>query len=201
MFDVISSWIAKAGPLGVFLLMFVENLFPPIPSEVIMPLAGYQAAAGAMSFGGVVAAGTLGSVLGALAWYGVGRYVGLDRLATWAERHGRWLTLRPDEVRRADEWFRRYGVVAVCVGRSLPGVRGVICIPAGIAGMPIVPFLVSCSLGSLAWCTLLTVAGYVLRANFRLVEHWLNPVTTAFLLICIATYLYRVATFRLASPI
>lgn len=196
MFDLITRLIVGGGLWGVFLLMLVENLVPVIPSEIIMPMAGFQTALGHLGFVAVVLAGTLGSIIGAIAWYGFGRWLGLERMIRWSELHGRWLTLTPGELRRAQGWFERYGAVAVCIGRTLPGVRGVICIPAGVAAMPFVPFLVWSSLGSLIWCALLTGAGVVLQSRFALLDRWLNPVTTAFVIICLAIYLLRVATFR-----
>ena len=196
MFEIVARFIAQGGALGVCMLMLVENVFPPLPSELIMPLAGFDVAKGGLTWWGAVLAGTAGSVAGALAWYGLGRWLGLARLERWSTRHGRWLTLTPGEVRRADAWFRRRGSWAVGVGRCLPGVRGVICIPAGIAGMPLGSFLVACTLGSLAWCVLLVEAGRLLRAHYDRVQAWLDPVGSGFLLFCVAAYLYRVATFR-----
>lgn len=200
MFDLITRLIAGGGVWGVFLLMLVENLVPVIPSEIIMPMAGFEAALGHLSFVAVVLVGTLGSTVGAVAWYGFGRWLGLERMIRWSERHGRWLTLTPGELRRAHGWFERYGALAVCVGRTLPGVRGVICIPAGVSGMPFVPFLIWSSVGSLIWCALLTGAGALLQSRFTLLDRWLNPLTTAFVVFGVGIYVLRVATFKGARP-
>src|SRR3546814_4878679 len=111
--------------------MLAENVFPPIPSEVILPLAGYTAAQGRGSLWVVAIAGTLGSAAGAVLWYYVGRWIGIERLKRFASRHGRWLTLTPGEVNHVDRWFDRYGRWAVLFGRMVPGVRTLISVPAG----------------------------------------------------------------------
>lgn len=162
---------------GLALLMFIENVFPPIPSELIMPLAGFLAAQGKMSFAGIVVAGTIGSVFGALPLYWIGLKLGKARLERLAERHGRWLTVSPEDIDRADDWFSRHGRKAVFLGRLVPGVRSLIAIPAGLHEMPMVPFLVFTMLGSAAWTTLLATAGYQLGAQFREVEKYLDPVS------------------------
>ena len=112
MFDWITSILQTTGYLGVALLMFVENVFPPIPSELVMPLAGFNAARGDQALWGMIAAGTVGSVAGALFWYWVGRRVGADRLKRLAAKHGRWLTLHPSDIDRVTDWFRRRGRIA-----------------------------------------------------------------------------------------
>lgn len=108
--DWIIGLIEQGGYAGVALLMFLENLFPPIPSELIMPLAGFAAANEEMHIAGVIAAGTAGTLTGALFWYGVARRLGDARLKRWAARHGRWLTLSPDEIDRADRWFCKHSI-------------------------------------------------------------------------------------------
>ena len=107
MFDWIVSFIDKAGYGGIALLMLLENLFPPIPSELIMPLAGFSAAQGALNIGGVIVSGTIGSLAGALFWYLIGRWIGAERLKTFAGRHGRWLTLHPNEIDQARSFRRK----------------------------------------------------------------------------------------------
>ena len=196
MFTLITAIIHKTGLLGVALLMLLENLVPIIPSELIMPMAGFESARGTFGTVLVIVAGTAGSIVGGAAWYWIGRALGLARLKRWAEGGGRWLTLTPDEITRGEAWFERWGPAAVCVGRALPGVRGFICIPAGVARMPFRVFLIWSSLGALIWSALLTFAGYALQARYLQVEHWLNPVTDAIILILVALYLFRVISFR-----
>lgn len=196
MFDWITGFIEQSGYLGLFLLMFVENIFPPIPSELIMPLGGFTAARGDLHIALVIIAGTLGSLAGALFWYYVGRWVGAARLKRWAARHGRWLTLAPDEVDQANAWFDRHCGKAVFFGRLLPTVRTLISIPAGIAEMSLPRFLLFSTLGTAIWTGLLAGAGYLLEAEYRKVAEYLNPVSDAVVAILVLGYLYRVATFR-----
>lgn len=196
MFDWIVDVLAQAGYLGVALLMLAENLFPPIPSELIMPLAGFVAARGDMSLVGVIAAGTLGSVLGALPWYWAGRKFGPERLKRLAGRHGRWLTVSPGEVDRARKWFDRRGRVGVLLGRLVPAVRTLISVPAGLAAMPMLPFLIYSTIGTLAWTTLLAVAGYWLQDRYEQVSAYLDPVSKGIVGLIVLTYLYRVVTWQ-----
>ena len=151
MFDWMIELIERGGYLGIVALMFLENLFPPIPSELIMPSAGFQASQGSLSLAGVMLAGTAGSLCGALFWYAVGRYAGENRLKRWASRHGRWLTLTPEDVDRADDWFDRHNAAAVFFGRLLPTIRTLISIPAGLFEMPPGPFLLYSALGTGLW--------------------------------------------------
>lgn len=191
MFDLISGWIAAAGPLGVFALMVLENLFPPIPSELVMPLAGYKAAQGEMSMIAILIAGTLGSVIGALPWYWAGRWLGKDRLKAIARRYGIWLTIDEGDVDNAADWFTRNGKSAVFFGRMMPAVRTLISVPAGLASMPLSQFLLLTSLGSLIWTGLLALAGFILQSQYDRVQDWLDPVTTAILVVFVALYFVR----------
>ena len=120
MFDWITGLVERTGYLGIALLMLAENVFPPIPSELIMPMAGFTAARGALNMVGVVVAGTVGSLAGVLLWYYIGRWIGLERLKRWAAKHGRWLTISPEEVDEAAAWFDRHCGKAVLIGRLIP---------------------------------------------------------------------------------
>ena len=132
MFDWIVGWVESRGYLAIALLMLVENVFPPIPSELIMPLAGFAAAKGTLNILGVVAAGTAGSLAGALFWFWVGYSIGPDRLKTFSRRHGRWLTLHPSEIDSARAFFDRHQGSALFFGRPIPTVRTLISVPAGV---------------------------------------------------------------------
>ncbi|MGY9048171.1 hypothetical protein P775_20395 [Puniceibacterium antarcticum] len=192
MFDVITNWLASMGSLGVALLMFLENVFPPIPSELVMPFAGYLAATGELSFAAVVLLGTIGSVAGATLWYWVGLWANETRLRRFIDAYGKWLTLSNQDLDRALDWFRRHGAAAVFFGRMVPGMRTLISVPAGLTRMPITPFLLYTALGSFLWTTFLALAGYLLRGQFDRVATWMNPVTNALLLLLLAAYLWRV---------
>lgn len=193
------DWITgfhKIGIVGIALLMFAENVFPPIPSELIMPLAGFSAARGERNLVVVIIAGSIGSLLGALLWYYIGKGVGAERLKRWATKHGRWLTLSPKEVDQACAWFNRHGGKAVFIGRLIPAVRTLISVPAGIAGMPLAPFLLYSAAGTVLWTTLLAVAGYYLESQYDKVADWVNPVSNVVIGVIVLGYLYRVVTFR-----
>lgn len=193
------DWITgfeKMGTAGIALLMFVENVFPPIPSELIMPLAGFSAARGDLNLAAVIIAGSIGSLLGAVLWYYIGKKIGAQRLKRWAMTHGRWLTLSPREVDQACGWFTRQGGKAVFIGRLIPAVRTLISVPAGIAGMPLAPFLLYSAAGTVLWTTLLAVAGYFLESQYDKVAGWVNPVSNVIIGVLVLGYLYRVATFR-----
>jgi membrane protein DedA with SNARE-associated domain len=196
MFSWIVDFVTGAGYLGIALLMFAENIFPPIPSELIMPLAGFAAARGDLNLVGVLAAGTAGSILGALPWYYLGRVFREDRLKRLAARHGRWLTMTPEDVDRACRWFERKGALAVFPGRLVPAVRTLISVPAGLARMPLLPFLAWSTLGTVIWTGLLTMAGYLLESQYERVEGWIDPMSKFVVGFVVLFYIYRVATFR-----
>lgn len=191
MFDLVTGIIAGGGLFGVFALMVLENLFPPIPSEIVMTLAGYLAADGRLSFAGVVVVGTLGSVLGATFWYALGRAVGPVRFLALVDRYGRWLTLSRAEALAAIHWFERHGGKAVFLGRMVPTVRTLISVPAGLAGMAFGRFLLLTTAGSLIWVTGLALAGYVLESQYHRVQAFLDPVTTVVVVGIVALYLWR----------
>ena len=165
-----------AGYGAIFAAMFLENLFPPIPSELIMPLGGFYVQQGRLALVPVVLAGLLGTVLGALPWYGIGRLVNERRIEAWLERYGRWIGISPSELQRSRHWFNRHGTALVFWGRLVPGIRTLISVPAGIEMMPLAPFLLWTTAGSLIWTLLLTVAGLVLGEGYSNVGVWMEPV-------------------------
>lgn len=196
MFDWITVLIAETGYAGIFLLMVGENIFPPIPSELIMPLAGYVAATGRLDFALVAISGSLGSLVGAVFWYLVGRWVGFPRLLRWAAKSGRWMAVTPDELETARRWFARNGAVAVLIGRLLPTIRTLISIPAGISGMAFPGFLLFSGIGTTVFTTVLAGLGFVLKEEFQRVETYLNPLSTALVVVAVVVYLWRVAIFH-----
>lgn len=196
MFGWITSFIERSGYFGVALLMFTENVFPPIPSELIMPLAGFNAAQGEMSLAAVIVAGSIGSLAGALLWYYLGKWIGNERLKRWSHKHGRWLTLTPQEFDKACQWFARHGGKAVLFGRLVPAVRTLISVPAGITDMPLGKFLLYSSVGTIVWTAFLTLLGYWLGDQYTSVQTWLNPVSNVIAAGLVGWYLYRVATFK-----
>ena len=199
MVEWITNTMTSLGYWGIGLLMFLENLFPPIPSELIMPLAGFNVAQGQMNFFLAVLAGTIGTVLGALPWYYIGHVFGRQRLTAWADRYGRWLTVTGKDIDRADRWFDRHGVKAVLLGRLIPGVRTLISLPAGISGMSLPLFLLFSTIGTVAWTTLLTAAGYFLGDHYEAVEHYIGPLSKVVVIIITVAFLLWVARRKLRS--
>ena len=196
MADWVIRFIEQFGYFGIAALMFTENIFPPLPSELIMPFAGFLAAQGTLHPALVVLSGATGSLLGALAWYAAGKALGLQRLLGLAERHGRWLTVSPQDIERAESWFLRRGSAVLVFGRLIPAVRSVIALPAGVTRFPLPAFCLWTLIGSALWCTALTSAGYLLQSQFDQVGRWMNPVSTGILIVLVMTYLFRVLRHR-----
>lgn len=195
MAEWITGVVERLGYLGVFLLMLAENVFPPIPSEIVMPLAGFTASQGELSLPGVIVAGVLGSLAGAIFWYWLGVRFGLKRLRTAAARHGRWLTIAPPDVDEAVRWFEQHGRKAVLFGRLVPAVRTLVSVPAGVLGMGRRRFLAYTTVGTAVWTAALAWAGHALGARYEAVSGWMGPVSNAILVGLVVWYLWRVATF------
>lgn len=192
MSDWIIGLVRSGGYAGIVFLMTVENLFPPIPSELIMPLAGYLAASDALVLWGAIAAGTLGSVVGAVALYYAGRRLGSERLKRFADRHGCWLAVSRSDIERSEQWFERRGALAVLLCRLVPGIRSMISLPAGMARMNLGVFLLATTVGSAVWASVLACAGYWLGRNFATIEQWIGWLTMAVIAALSAWYLQRV---------
>jgi membrane protein DedA with SNARE-associated domain len=184
------------GVWAVLALMFLENVIPPIPSELIMPLAGFHASRGRMSFWGAAAAGTAGSVLGALPLYYLGFFVGRRRVHRWVARRGHWLALSPADLDAAEAWFGRHCGAAVFLCRLVPGVRSLISIPAGLARMSLPKFLLYTAAGTALWSSALAYVGKLLGENYSRVEGWLGPVTYVVVGALVIAYVLRVARLR-----
>lgn len=196
MFDSITDIVSQGGYLGIFLLMLAENVFPPIPSELIMPLAGFVAARGELDIVLVILSGTAGSVVGALPWYYAGALFGKDRLKWMASRMGRVMTVSPADIDTASGWFERHEGMAVFFGRLIPAIRTLISVPAGIVRMPMLPFLAYSTIGSLIWTTLLAVTGFLLESQYELVEEYVDPLSKGVVLAVVAVYVYRFVRFK-----
>lgn len=167
----------RLGLLGVMFLMFLENVFPPIPSELIMSAAGFAVYEGRLGFVAVVLAGMMGSVLGALPLYYLGTVFDETRLTKLVARYGKYVLVTPNDVKNAKAWFDKYGYWVIFFGRMVPAIRSLISIPAGMAKMPLLPFLLLTALGSLIWSALLAYAGYTLGANYEAVETFIAPIS------------------------
>lgn len=200
MTEWIVAWIAVGGYAAIVALMLFENLFPPMPSELIMPLAGFAVWQGDLDMMGVILAGTLGSCLGAVPWYLGGRRLGAARVRRLAERHGRFLLLRGRDVDAVFAWFNRHGRAAVFLGRLAPGARTLISTPAGAVRMRLASFFLWTTLGSAIWTAALAFAGYALKENFRDVERVLDPLASIVLVTLVGGYIVRVARWKSAEP-
>ena len=167
MFDGLGQWaadvLASFGSFGLVVLMLAENLFPPIPSEVVLPLAGFLVGRGDLGGVQAIAAATVGSVVGALVLYALGRWGGRALVL----RYGRLLRVTEAELSRAEGWFEKYGDVVVFFGRMVPLARSIVSIPAGMMKMPLARFTVLTTIGSVLWNTLLIGAGWFLGANWE----------------------------------
>ncbi|RZM79812.1 DedA family protein [Leptolyngbya iicbica LK] len=189
MFDWITTWLESLGYVGVFALMVLEHVFPPIPSEVVMPFAGFiSSRSEEMSLMGVIIAGSLGSMGGTLVWYYVGRWVDQEQLMVLVARHGRWLTLKPRDIEKAIAFFQRgQGQWVVGLGRVVPGVRTYVSVPAGLSDMPLPAYLVYSGIGTVIWTAALAIAGYILGDRFDEVSHFIAPISK-FVLIGLAVF-------------
>lgn len=174
MLSDLANWvqdvIERLGAVGVALLVILENVFPPIPSEIVLPFAGFVAQRGDGSVAVMIFAATIGAVIGALVLYGIAAVIGPDRLAMFVVRFGRWFGVKPADLVRAEQWFDRHAVAAVLLGRCVPLIRSIVSIPAGFRRMSLVPFLLYTALGSLVWNTALIGAGAILGDQWDRVE-------------------------------
>jgi membrane protein DedA with SNARE-associated domain len=177
MTEWITNTMDSLGYGGIALLMFLENLFPPIPSELIMPLAGFTISRGEMDFIPAILAGVFGTVMGALPWYYAGIVLSEKRLESLADRYGKWLTISSTDIRKANGWFDQHGTRAVLFCRLVPGVRTLISLPAGINNMQLIPFLVYSTIGTTIWVLFLTSSGYFLGEHYDKVDEYLAPVS------------------------
>lgn len=184
----ITSTMNSLGYLGIGLLMFLENLFPPIPSELIMPLAGYTATQPNTQILVIpaIAVGVIGTILGALPWYYAGLLLGKNRLELLASRYGKWIGISGEDIQKSVNWFEKHGAKAVLFGRLVPGIRTLISVPAGISKMPIIPFLIYSTIGTIGWVTLLTYAGYFLGKNYPLVEKYIDVISKVVVVVVLA---------------
>ena len=196
MTDWVFRLIDQTGYLGVALLMFLETVFPPIPSEVIMPIAGMRAAQGPLSIWGVIASGTAGAMLGNYFWYAAARVIGIARFRPFIENYGRWLTIDWPDVEKAEKLFGRFGGWLVGVGRIMPTVRSLVSIPAGLLNMRMKTFFIWSTVGTAIWSSGLAIAGYLLGLQFENIEAVVGPISTAIIAAIILTYVWRQLTWR-----
>lgn len=187
---------ADWGYWGIFLLMMLENVVPPVPSEAIMGMAGIAVAQGKMQLATVVLVGTAGTVCGNYFWWEIGRRLGYRRLRPFVDRWGRWLTIEWRDVERLRRYFDRWGGITVFFFRFMPLGRTIISVPAGLMHMPFWRFTLYTGAGSLIWNALLVGAGMGLDAGIRDVERFVGPALLIFAGVAAVGYVYRVLTWR-----
>lgn len=200
----ISEWVlaimAKFGYFGIIFAMFAENVFPPIPSEVIMPAAGFAVAKGDLSLILVILAGTLGCVLGALPLYYLGSLFSEERLVVFTKKYGKYVFVKPDDILASSRWFDKHGKKAIFIGRMVPGIRSLISIPAGMNKMPMLSFVVLTALGSSIWITVLALAGYHFGNNYEIIETTLAPYSKIFLVLAMVIIIGCFVKRRISKP-
>lgn len=195
-----SDWIVQlidgGGYWGIALLMVLENVFPPVPSELIMGIGGIRVGQGQMDFVPLLFAGTIGTTIGNLFWYFLGIKLGYERLRPLVERHGRWATLRWREVEWLHRAFQRHGEKIVFCFRFMPVFRTIVSLPAGLFSMSLWKFVIWTAGGALIWNVILVGAGYLLGAHFSRIDDYLGPVANASVGIMVVAYLWRLLTWK-----
>jgi membrane protein DedA with SNARE-associated domain len=187
---------ANWGYWGIFLLMMLENVVPPVPSEAIMGAAGISIAQGRLDLALVLLAGTLGSTLGNLFWWGIGHWLGYERLRPVIHRFGRWLTMDWEDVEKLHRYFDRWGGVTVFVFRFMPIGRTIISLPAGLMRMGLWRFCAFTAGGSLVWNAILVGVGFGLGNAIDRIERFVTPVMIGCVVVFVILYLWRVATWK-----
>jgi membrane protein DedA with SNARE-associated domain len=193
LFEIVQQITMWLGYPGIFLLLLIENLIPPVPLDMVVPFGGALVAQGRLSFAGVLISGTLGSVLGAVIVYYLGSWLGRDRLESLICRYGKYLFFSVHDLHKILDLFQRHGKWSVFVARMVPGARSVISIPAGVNHMPLGTFLGLTLLGTLMWNTLLLGAGYMLGHNWTRVLEVLDRYEAILLAAAIILLLYFLA--------
>lgn len=196
MTQFILDWIAWGGYIGIFLLMALENVVPPVPSEVIMGFGGMAAARGHMAMVPLILWGTAGTTAGNLFWYIVGRRLGYARFRPFVEKHGRWLTMEWEDVRHVEHFFKRHGGWVVFVFRFLPTFRTMISLPAGMAAMPAWKFIAWTFAGSAIWNSALAAAGFLLGSRFQELDRYVGPIGIGVTALALGFYAFRVFTWK-----
>ena len=182
-FQLIPDYIQRAvetnstfAYLTICLAMFLENIIPPIPSEIIMPLGGFFVYQEKLNFFILVFWGLFGTILGSLPWYYLGRLVNEKKLSKFLDKRGKYLGITSEDLAKSKRWFDKYGVSLVFWGRLVPGIRTLISVPAGMELMPLRKFLIWTTLGSLIWVAILTYAGFILGDNWQIIGSYLDQI-------------------------
>lgn len=202
--DFMQDWVTEVmeqfGYLGIFLMMALENLFPPIPSEVVLPFGGFLTTYTNLTVLGVITAATLGSVIGAMLLYSIGLLVDVARLEKIIDRYGHILRIKTEELHKADAWFDNYGYRTVFFCRMVPLIRSLISIPAGMSNMKFFPFIILTVLGTMLWNVLLISVGVVLGANWeRILRYMAVYSTIVYILLALGVILFFLWYIRIRN--
>lgn len=193
------NWITEVmntyGYIGILLLIAVENIFPPIPSEVILTFGGFMTTTSSMSIIGVIVFSTIGSVVGAIALYGIGLLVDVKRLEKIVNKWGRLLRLTSKDIHKANVWFNKFGVWAVFFGRLVPLVRSLISIPAGMAHMNFIVFLLFTTIGSLIWNSVLVIVGAKVGSSWGTIVRYMNTYSNIVLILLIVMFVFVLSLY------
>ena len=176
--------------LTICLAMFLENIIPPIPSEIIMPLGGFFVYQQKLNFYILVFWGLFGTILGSLPWYYLGRLVNEKRISNFLDKQGKYLGISSNDLIKSKKWFERYGVSLVFWGRLVPGIRTLISVPAGIELMPLRKFLIWTTFGSFIWVAFLSYTGYLFGENYQIIETYLDQIKYVVKPILVLIFLY-----------
>lgn len=177
MTEWINSVIQNLGYLGLAFLSFLETLVPPIPSEVVGPLAGLSVSQGSMTFIGALLASMIGFLAGVMPLYAIGRFVSEERLRRWTDKHGRWFGMSGEDIDKACRWFNDHGSKVVIISHLAPGIRSLISVPAGLAAMNVFKFLLYTAIGKGLWTVLMIYLGTVLGDNYEVIGRYLGPIS------------------------
>jgi membrane protein DedA with SNARE-associated domain len=195
----ITDFMEQFGYLGILLLIALENLFPPIPSEVILTFGGFMTTNTNLTPLGVIVVATLGSLIGAIILFYIGRLLGVERMEKIVDRWGRVLRVKKEDIRRADAWFDKCGYWAVFLCRMVPLIRSLISLPAGMSGMKLVPFLFFTTIGTLIWNTILVSAGAAVGDNWEQIVAFMDVYSNiAYALIALAILVVVILYIRRA---
>ena len=181
--------------LSICLAMFLENIIPPIPSEIIMPLGGFFVYREKLNFFILVFWGLFGTILGSLPWYYLGKLVNEKKLSKFLDKRGKYVGITSEDLEKSKRWFDKYGVSLVFWGRLVPGIRTLISVPAGMELMPLKKFLIWTTLGSLIWVAILTYAGFILGDNWQIIESYSDQIKYVIKPILIIIFLYLLFKF------
>ena len=201
-FTYIPEYISKAvetnssiAYLTICLAMFLENIIPPIPSELIMPLGGFFVYQEKLNFYILVFWGLFGTIAGSMPWYYLGKLANERRISQFLDKRGKYLGITSNDLNKSKIWFDKYGVSLIFWGRLVPGIRTLISVPAGMELMPLKKFLIWTTLGSLIWVSLLTYAGFVFGENYQIIETYIIQIKYFVKPILILLFIYFLIKF------